>query len=64
MYAWFAVAIGGALGSVARHGVNRIVHQEWPLLRFPLATVIVNIVGCCVIGVLAGLVATGRLPVS
>ena len=62
MYAWFAVAIGGALGSVARHGVNRIVHQEWPLLRFPLATVIVNIVGCCVIGVLAGLVATGRLP--
>ena len=62
MHAWIAVAIGGALGSVARHGVNRIVHQEWPLLRFPLATVIVNIVGCGVIGVLAGLVATGRLP--
>ena len=57
MYAWFAVAMGGALGSVARHGVNRIVHQEWPLLRFPIATVIVNIVGCCVIGVLAGLVS-------
>ena len=32
------------------------------MLRFPLATVIVNIVGCCVIDVLAGLVATGRLP--
>jgi fluoride exporter len=62
MYAWIAVAVGGALGSIARHGVNRIVHQEWPLLRFPLATIIVNIVGCCVIGVLAGLVATGRLP--
>jgi CrcB protein len=58
MHAWIAVAIGGALGSVARQGVNRIVQQEWPLLRFPLATVIVNIVGCCVIGVLAGLVAT------
>ena len=62
MYAWIAVAVGGALGSVARHGVNRIVHQEGPLLRFPLATVIVNVVGCCVTGVLAGLVATGRLP--
>ena len=62
MYAWIAVAVGGALGSVARHGVSRIVHQGWPLLRFPLATVIVNIVGCSVIGVLAGLVATGRLP--
>ena len=62
MNAWIAVAVGGALGSVARHGVNRLVHQEWPWLRFPLATVIVNIVGCCAIGVLAGLVATGRLP--
>lgn len=62
MYAWIAVAVGGAIGSVARHAVNRAVHQEWPFLRFPLATVIVNVVGCCIIGVLAGLVATGRLP--
>jgi CrcB protein len=38
------------------------VQQAWPLLRFPLATVIVNVVGGCVIGVLAGLVATGRMP--
>jgi len=62
MYPWIAVAVGGAIGSVARHGVNRVVHQEWPLLRFPFATAIVNVVGCCVIGVLAGLIATGRLP--
>ena len=62
MYAWIAVAVGGALGSVIRHGVNRLVHQEWPLMRFPLATVIVNVSGCCAIGLLAGLVATGRLP--
>jgi fluoride exporter len=62
MYPWIAVAVGGALGSVARHGVNRLIHQEWPLLRFPVATLIVNLVGCCAIGVLAGLVVTGRLP--
>ena len=31
-------------------------------MRFPLATLVVNIVGCCAIGVFAGLVATGRLP--
>ena len=62
MHPWLAVALGGAIGSLARHGVNRLVHQEWPLLRFPIATVVVNVVGCCVIGVLAGLVATGRLP--
>ena len=62
MYPWIAVAVGGAIGSVARHGVNRLVHQEWPLLRFPIATLLVNVVGCFVIGVLAGLIATGRLP--
>jgi fluoride exporter len=62
MYPWIAVAVGGAIGSVARHGVNRLVHHEWPLLRFPIATVIVNVAGCGLIGVLAGLVATGRLP--
>jgi fluoride exporter len=62
MYTWIAVAVGGALGSVARHAVNRVVPQEWPLLRLPVATLIVNIVGCWAIGVLAGLVATGRLP--
>lgn len=62
MFAWIAVGLGGALGSMARHGVNRLVHQHWPELRFPLGTVVVNVVGCCVIGVLAGLVVSGRLP--
>ncbi len=62
MMAWVAVAAGGALGSMARHGVNRLVSQAWPLLRFPLSTTCINIAGCCVIGILAGLVATGRLP--
>jgi CrcB protein len=61
MYVWIVVAAGGALGCVARHGMNRIVHHAWPLLRFPLSTLAVNVLGCCVIGVLAGLVATGRL---
>ena len=63
MLVWVVIGLGGALGSVARHAVNRLVNQHWPLLRFPLATTIVNVVGCCVIGVLAGLIATGRLPI-
>jgi CrcB protein len=62
MSTWVAVAVGGAIGSVARHGVNRLVHQQWPLFRFPIATVLVNAVGCFVIGVLAGMIVTGRLP--
>jgi CrcB protein len=62
MSAWFAVGVGGALGCLARHGANRLVHHAWPFLRFPLSTVVVNIIGCCVIGLLAGFIATGRLP--
>ena len=62
MFAWIAVGLGGALGSIARHGVNRIVHQHWPGLRFPLGTVVVNVIGCCIIGMLAGFVISGRLP--
>jgi CrcB protein len=60
---WIAVATGGALGSVARHGVNiligRIAHR--PL---PYATAAVNLAGCAVIGVLAGLIASDRLALS
>ena len=59
---WIAVGVGGALGTMARHGVNVLVHQRWSVQRFPLGTVIVNVTGCCIIGLLAGLVISGRLP--
>jgi len=58
---WIAIAVGGALGSMARHGVNVLVQGRWPLLRFPLATFVVNVAGCLVIGVLAGLIMSGRI---
>jgi CrcB protein len=59
--AWLAIGVGGALGSVARHGVNVLVHDRWPLMRFPLATLVVNVAGCLIIGVLAGLVMSERI---
>ena len=59
--AWLSVAIGGALGSVARHGMNHLIHGRWPLMKFPLATLIVNLVGCAIIGLLAGLVMSERI---
>ena len=58
---WIAIAVGGALGSMARHGVNALVHGRWPMMRFPLATFVVNVAGCLVIGVLAGLIMSGRI---
>ena len=60
---WLAVGIGGALGSIARHAVNVTVNR---LLGGPVpyATAIVNIVGCFVIGLLAGLIASTSLRVG
>ncbi len=50
------VALGGAIGSVARHGVN----VWWARLfgsNFPANTLLVNVVGCFVMGLLAALFA-------
>ena len=58
---WIAVAIGGALGSVARHGVNHLVHARLLTARFPFGTVAVNVSGCFIIGLLAGLLASDRI---
>jgi CrcB protein len=63
MGAWVAVAIGGAIGSVARHGVNHLLHVRLLNTRFPIATVAVNLIGCFVIGLLAGLLASNRISV-
>lgn len=58
---WIAIAVGGALGALARHGVNHVVHAHWLSSRFPIGIVIVNVAGCFVIGLLAGLLATERI---
>ena len=60
---WLAVAGGGALGSMARHGVNILFTHALPR-AVPYATATVNLVGSVVIGLLAALVATGRLHLS
>jgi CrcB protein len=60
---WLAVGVGGALGSMARHGINVFFAHvlERPV---PYATAAVNLVGSAVIGLLAAVVATGRLHMS
>ena len=60
---WMAVAVGGALGSMARHGVNMLFAHVFER-AVPYATAAVNIAGSWTIGLLAALVATGRLPMS
>ena len=60
---WIAIGAGGALGSMARHMVNEIV-VAMGLRTTPWSTALVNLTGCFVIGVLAGLVAHERLTLS
>jgi fluoride exporter len=59
--AYFWVAIGGALGSVSRFWLNGLVSARWGE-AFPWGTLLVNVSGSFVIGVIAALTATdGRM---
>ena len=60
---WLAVAGGGALGSMARHAVNMVFAHVLER-AVPYATGAVNLAGSLTIGLLAGLIATGRLHMS
>ena len=61
-YLW--VALGGALGSVARYWMtNAVMVLTGP--RFPWGTIVINIVGSFVIGFVAFLTTpVGRVPLS
>ncbi|ANC91940.1 fluoride efflux transporter CrcB [Azospirillum humicireducens] len=56
-----AVAVGGAAGSVARYLMLTMVMQ-WAGTRFPVGTIIVNVIGCTVMGVLSELAALAWSP--
>lgn len=50
------IALGGALGSVARYLVGKASVMIWGP-DFPWDTLIVNIIGCFIMGILAGVLA-------
>ena len=49
------VALGGAIGSVARYKLSDYVLHHTTDWRFPAGTFAVNVAGCLVAGILAGL---------
>lgn len=57
MKALMLVAAGGAFGSAARYLMSGWALQLAINWRFPLGTFLVNVTGCLVAGLLAGLVA-------
>lgn len=61
---WIWIAVGGAIGSIARHEVGRAIAHVSPTHVTPYATALVNLLGCFAIGLLAGLVASHRLAMT
>jgi CrcB protein len=61
---WIVIGVGGALGAMARHAVNHVVHQRMLSTQFPVGIVLVNVFGSFAIGLLAGAIAAGRVQLS
>lgn len=57
------IAIGGAVGSVLRFLTSFFVNKYWSN-HFPLATLITNIIGCFLIGLIVGLLEKNNLANS
>ena len=58
---YLLVGMGGALGAIARHALNHVVHQRSLASTFPVGIFLVNVLGSIVIGALAGLLASNRM---
>ena len=64
MQSYFWIAIGSALGGMARQWFSVLALRFWPT-EFPWGTVTINVVGSLVIGVFATLTdSEGRFPLS
>jgi fluoride exporter len=61
MQAYLLVGLGGAIGAVARYGTGVLVGQLWRY-PFPLATLLINIVGSLAMGLLVGWLARALPP--
>ncbi len=55
MKAMLIVALGGALGCVARYKCGAVVLHHTFGWKFPLGTFLVNVLGCLIAGLLIGL---------
>ena len=52
----FIVGLGGFLGAVARYQLSGLVLHRTTAWKFPLSTLGVNVLGCLILGILAGLI--------
>jgi fluoride exporter len=54
------IALGGSIGSVLRY-LTAVLLQKYYTTVFPLATFLVNVIGCLLIGVIMGLLEKNQL---
>ncbi len=59
-YKWVVVMIGGSLGAASRYGVGLLAARWWGT-HFPYGTLVVNMLGCFIIGLLFALADRSRL---
>ncbi|KZN14581.1 fluoride efflux transporter CrcB [Marinomonas sp. TW1] len=57
---YLMIAFGGALGAVSRYGMTKWINTYWHH-HFPFATMMVNILGCVLMGV-AFVVISEKMP--
>ena len=55
------VGSGGFAGAILRYALGGVVHRQLPLATFPYGTLCVNLLGCILIGALAGLADSRQL---
>ena len=51
---WLLIAVGGAVGSMARYGTGSLLLRVTERTLFPWGTLAVNLIGCLIIGYLNG----------
>ena len=56
MNGFLLVGAGGAIGAMARYGFASLLGRLWPI-SFPLATLLINIIGSIAMGLFVGLMA-------
>ncbi|MCX8214385.1 MAG: fluoride efflux transporter CrcB [SAR202 cluster bacterium] len=61
MMTFALVGFGGLIGASSRYAVGRWVNDMAGNPAFPYGTLAVNVIGCLLIGVLAGLAATRNI---
>lgn len=58
---WITIAIGGAIGAVSRYGIAQIVILINGANAAPFATIMVNVIGLGLMGVIYGYLSTGGM---